>query len=196
MTGEGREWVLLAEAARRTGLSVDALRKRAQRNRIEAMKGNDGLVRIRVSAEELAALRPHSPTVQTTSGHEEQEASESSPLVDILREQLDRAQADADMARAAHATDRERWEARLDALRAEAETARKDATGERERAAEERQNLQTNISQLQTDLARTAEARTLASMEAERLRAQLANAEATLDAERKRGWLARLLGRR
>lgn len=39
---------LLTEAASRTGLSVDALRKRIRRGHLETVKGNDGLVRVRL----------------------------------------------------------------------------------------------------------------------------------------------------
>lgn len=43
---------------------------------------------------------------------------------------------------------------------------------------------------------KVAEARTLAALEAERLKGQAASLEQALEAERKRGWLGRLFGRR
>jgi hypothetical protein len=36
----------LTEAVERTGLTVDALRKRVKRGRLQTVKGNDGLVRV------------------------------------------------------------------------------------------------------------------------------------------------------
>lgn len=38
----------LTEAARLTGLTVDALRQRAKRGKLESVKGNDGLLRVRL----------------------------------------------------------------------------------------------------------------------------------------------------
>jgi hypothetical protein len=56
-----------------TGLTVDALRKRAARGKFEhipAKRSNDGLFRILLSDAEIATLRPHSPTadVQPSDG--------------------------------------------------------------------------------------------------------------------------------
>ena len=48
---------LLIEAAERTGLTVDALRKRIRRGKLEMVKGNDGLVRVRLTSAEMDALR-------------------------------------------------------------------------------------------------------------------------------------------
>ena len=48
---------LLTEAAERTGLTVDALRKRIRRGRLETVKGNDGLVRVRLTAADMDSLR-------------------------------------------------------------------------------------------------------------------------------------------
>ncbi len=47
----------LPEAARLTGLTVDALRKRASRSRLEQVKGNDGTVRVRLTTADLEAVR-------------------------------------------------------------------------------------------------------------------------------------------
>ena len=47
----------LAEAAEATGLSVDALRHRIRRGKLRAFRGNDGMVRLRLDAATLDALR-------------------------------------------------------------------------------------------------------------------------------------------
>lgn len=47
---EPDEWVTLAEASPRLGRTVDSLRKAVRRGQIEARKGNDGLVRVRLAA--------------------------------------------------------------------------------------------------------------------------------------------------
>ena len=46
----------LPEAAKLTGLTVDALRKRASRGKLEQIKGNDGVVRVRLTTADLAAI--------------------------------------------------------------------------------------------------------------------------------------------
>lgn len=53
----------LNEAADLTGLSVDALRQRIKRRKIQAHRGNDGLVlvRVRVDGEAVEALRTSRP---------------------------------------------------------------------------------------------------------------------------------------
>ena len=43
----------LNEAAELTGLTVDALRHRIQRRKLHAIRGNDGLVRVRLDAMEV-----------------------------------------------------------------------------------------------------------------------------------------------
>src|SRR5215210_2290097 len=48
---------LLTEAAERTGLTVDALRKRIRRGKLDTVKGNDGLVRVRLTSADMEALR-------------------------------------------------------------------------------------------------------------------------------------------
>lgn len=55
----------MPEAAKLTGLTVDALRKRASRGKLEQVKGNDGTVRVRLTTADLAAIgretSSHSP---------------------------------------------------------------------------------------------------------------------------------------
>jgi hypothetical protein len=50
-SGQDASWLLLSDAGRRLGLSRGALRKRIARGRIEARKGNDGLVRVLVTGD-------------------------------------------------------------------------------------------------------------------------------------------------
>lgn len=47
----------LAEASALTGLTVDALRQRIKRKRLESVRGNDGLVRVRLTTADLDAIR-------------------------------------------------------------------------------------------------------------------------------------------
>jgi hypothetical protein len=49
--GQDASWLLLSDAGRRLGLSRGALRKRIARGRLEARKGNDGLVRVLVTGD-------------------------------------------------------------------------------------------------------------------------------------------------
>ena len=48
MGDQSNQLYTLTEAARLTGLTVDALRQRAKRGRLESVKGNDGLLRVRL----------------------------------------------------------------------------------------------------------------------------------------------------
>src|SRR5215218_7363317 len=54
---------LLTEAAERTGLTVEAIRQRIKRGKLDAVKGNDGLLRFRLTTADLEAL-DRSPTGQ------------------------------------------------------------------------------------------------------------------------------------
>lgn len=47
----------LDEASGLTGLSIEALRKRVTRRKVQAVKGNDGRVRVRLDNEAIAALK-------------------------------------------------------------------------------------------------------------------------------------------
>ncbi len=173
----------LNEASEITGLSVDALRQRIKRHRLRGIRGNDGLVRIRLSTAEIEALASSRSTGRLDADMPSQLAIESSvikalqgeanahrELVQTLRDQLERAQADADIARTALAEARERWEERLDRLAAEMTEERRvrAAVEDAHRQAEEKH--------------RAAEAEAVAA------RDQLAQLRA-------RGWLARLLRR-
>ena len=129
----------LPEAARLTGLTVDALRKRASRGKLEQVRGNDGTVRVRLMTADLEAVQ------QELSGQgrsEDDQAGQvvrtvqTSPEVIGLREALttereavarerhraDRAEAQEAIARArSDQAEREREEARVRAAGAESE---------------------------------------------------------------------------
>jgi hypothetical protein len=49
--GQDATWLPLSQAGQRLGLSRGALRKRIARGRLEARRGNDGLVRVLVTGE-------------------------------------------------------------------------------------------------------------------------------------------------
>jgi hypothetical protein len=64
----------LNEAADQTGLTVDALRKRIKRGRLRSFRGNDGLVRVRLSEDEMEELRTDRPSSRPASPLEEESA--------------------------------------------------------------------------------------------------------------------------
>src|SRR4051812_24057023 len=122
---------LLTEAAVRTGLSVDALRKRIRRGSLETVKGNDGLVRVRLTTADVESLRlaegqpmpsPKDGNGQTIKALEAAAAA--------LHERAARAEAEA----AALRERTERAEARAGQAEAEREAARAEAARERDRA--------------------------------------------------------------
>ncbi len=104
----------LPEAAKLTGLTVDALRKRASRGKLEHVKGNDGTVRVRLTAADLDAIHremsSHSPDLSGLAELHERAARAEGEAA-VLRDSLSRVQQQAD-AIAATA------EARLEALNA------------------------------------------------------------------------------
>ena len=88
----------LNEAADLTGLSVDALRQRIKRRKIYAVRGNDGLVRVRLDGDVVEALKTGRPPSRPTSQPPSQLAGESLAIrgletaIDALRNQLERAE--------------------------------------------------------------------------------------------------------
>ncbi len=94
----------LNETSEITGLSADALRQRIKRHRLRGIRGNDGLVRIRLSTAEIEALASSRLTSRLDADVTSQLAIENSAikalhgeanahreLVQILRDQLERA---------------------------------------------------------------------------------------------------------
>jgi hypothetical protein len=90
----------LSEAADQTGLTVDALRKRIKRGRLRSFRGNDGLVRVRLSDADMEELKADGPSSRPVS-----QLDEETPVVralaahnETLREQLTKAEQRADRA--------------------------------------------------------------------------------------------------
>ena len=124
---------LLTEAAERTGLTVEAIRQRVKRGKLEAVKGNDGLLRVRLTTADLAGIDRSStgrvqPVMTGQATHDDQlnkalqDAAEARGEAAALRHRAERAEAEAvaERARATQA-EREREVARIAAAAAEAE---------------------------------------------------------------------------
>ncbi|MFC7478476.1 hypothetical protein ACFQS7_29420 [Dankookia sp. GCM10030260] len=124
---------LLTEAAERTGLTVEAIRQRVKRGKLEAVKGNDGLLRVRLTTADLAGIDRSptgrtAPTATSQEAHDDrlnkalQDAAEARGEAAALRQRAERAEAEvaAERARAAQA-EREREAARIAAAAAEGE---------------------------------------------------------------------------
>lgn len=105
---------LLTEAAERTGLTVEALRQRVKRGKLDAVKGNDGMLRVRLTTADLEAI-DRSSTSQSALGltgqpvnddrlmKALQDAAEARGEAIALRERAEMAEARADRAEAAAA---------------------------------------------------------------------------------------------
>jgi chromosome segregation ATPase len=132
----------LTEAAERTGLSVDALRKRIRRGRLETVKGNDGLVRVRLTAADMDGLRLGEG--QPTASHTDETGWTIKALqaeVAGLRERADKAEAQVGRVKVALAAERDRAtlaERERENARIAAATAEGEVRGLREALAEAR----------------------------------------------------------
>lgn len=148
----GDQTYTLTEAARLTGLSVDALRQRAKRGKLETVKGNDGLIRVRLTAADLNPARldnDQSPDSRPRDG--DQTPGMLQAALTSLQEELASARARAGQAEAVIAELRERLdriEQEREAIRQEREDARVkaaliegEARGLREALAESREAL-------------------------------------------------------
>jgi len=128
----------LTEAAAATGLTVEALRQRVKRRQIVATKGNDRHLRLRLTDDDIDRLRPGVPTGQQV-GQQVGQPDDPGVFkamaehVTTLREQLTRAQADADSARR------------------DVAGVRAEAADERRQAAVERARLATRIDALEAE---------------------------------------------
>ena len=121
---------LLTEAAERTGLTVEAIRQRVKRGRLEAVKGNDGLLRVRLTTADLESITNRSPTGQVPPTATSQ-AAEGDRLTKALqdeaaalRERAAKAEGESATLREQVESERERTEAERDAARAEREAAK------------------------------------------------------------------------
>jgi chromosome segregation ATPase len=118
---------LLTEAAERTGLTVDALRKRILKGKLERVKGNDGLVRVRLTTADMEALKLGEGQTKPSPSDENGQAIKALEAeATALRERAAKAEGES-------ATLRERMES--ERARADrAETERDAARDEREAA--------------------------------------------------------------
>ena len=141
---------LLAEAAERTGLSVDALRKRIKRGALEMVKGNDGLVRVRLTAADMDAVRLAG--VQPTPSQPESSTAIKvlEEAVGLLRDQLGRERAALESETASLRAWAEGAEERLQA-------ASRRLEEERSRAAAEAVELRTAGEEARLQAARAEE---------------------------------------
>ena len=111
----------LAEASKRTGLTVDALRKRIRRGLLDVVKGNDGLVRVRLPASDMAGqgLADGQP-MPSLSIDNSREIKALEDMVAAMRERAEKAEAARDKAQAEAAEQRsraDRAEGAVDGLR-------------------------------------------------------------------------------
>jgi multidrug resistance efflux pump len=151
---------LLTEAAERTGLTVEAIRQRIKRGRLEAVKGNDGLLRVRLTSADLESFANRSTTghpAPTATG----QASDDDRLANALQAAA-AAQGEAVALREAMGRERER-----------ADKAEGQAASERAKA---------DKAEAEREAARIATAR--AEGEAAALRGQVQAAEAARDGAR------------
>ena len=136
---------LLTEAAERTGLTVEALRQRIKRGKLDAVKGNDGMLRVRLTTADLEAIDRSStghvlPTAAGQPVNDDrllkalQEAAEARGEATALRERAEMAEARANRAEEAVATIPELRE-RAGRAEGEAAALRERVKAEQERAA-------------------------------------------------------------
>jgi septal ring factor EnvC (AmiA/AmiB activator) len=178
---------LLSEAAELTGSTVEAIRQRIRRRTLQAIKGNDGRVRVKLTGADIAALmaaRPSGQPYGQPSGHHDEDNSAIKALeayVNTLREDLARERAD-------HAVERERWREQLEQQRtdhqAERQALRNESNRFRAELDREREHGRELAGKLDT-------AHRAHGDEVARLRQEID----TLRTELARPWWRRLIGR-
>lgn len=171
------EWMTYAEAARRMGVSAEAVRHRARRLKWPVRRQDNTLnkpVTVEVPDDELTVRTPGRTGVQ------EQE-------VERLRADLARALERADEANAARLKAEGMAEGLREAVEV-AERSRKDAEARADREAEGRREAQTEAAQERTRATEWEEAAAQARAEAEA-------AQARLDAFQALPWWKRVLNR-
>jgi FtsZ-binding cell division protein ZapB len=154
MTGD--KLYLLTEAAELTGATVETIRQRIKRRKLQAVKGNDGRVRVRLTDADIATLKTSQPTSQLT-GQPVEDSSAIKALeahVQTLREQLEQQRADHQTERQALRDENNRLR---DGLSVERDHAR-DLAGRLDTAhrahGDEAARLRQEIAALRTELAR------------------------------------------
>jgi hypothetical protein len=80
----------LAEASEATGLTVEALRQRIKRGKLRGLKGNDGLLRVRLAQADIAELQGGRTTSQLVGQPTGQLVDQ--PVEALLRQQLQHAE--------------------------------------------------------------------------------------------------------
>jgi chromosome segregation ATPase len=91
---------LLTEAAEAASTTVETIRQRIKRGKIQAIKGNDGRVRVHLTEAEIEALRTGRPVDQPTGQSTSQPVENTSAInaleahVQTLREQIERMRTD------------------------------------------------------------------------------------------------------
>jgi chromosome segregation ATPase len=128
---------LLTEAAERTGLTVEAIRQRIKRGRLEAVKGNDGLLRVRLTTADLESIINRSPAGQVSptatgqAGEDDRLTKELQAEAAALRERVGRAEGESAILREQMESERDR----AGKAEAERDAARAEVAAERARAA-------------------------------------------------------------
>jgi hypothetical protein len=186
---------LLSEAAELTGSTVEAIRQRIRRRTLQAIKGNDGRVRVKLTGADIAALmaarpsgqpygQPYGQPSERPSGHHDEDSSAIKALeayVNALREDLARERAD-------HSAERERWREQLDQQRTDHQAERQALRNEniqlRDGLSAEREHGRDLAGKLDT-------AHRAHGDEAVRLRQEIV----ALRTELARPWWRRLIGR-
>lgn len=129
------------QAAAALGIQAEAVRARLRRGALRrGPRTNDGRPTVLLSQADITTIRGGLRTaVHPESGRDSSPDTDTKPgnaLLALLQGQLERAQADADIARAALVASREQWEGRLDRLGAELAEARKGQAEAQAKAAE------------------------------------------------------------
>src|SRR4051794_29852890 len=110
---------LLTEAAEAASTTVETIRQRIKRGKIQAIKGNDGRVRVRLTDADIEALKTGRPVDQPT-GQPVENTNVINALeahVQTLREQIERMRTD-------HAAEVQRLERQAAAADARADAER------------------------------------------------------------------------
>jgi hypothetical protein len=188
---------LLSEAAELTGSTVEAIRQRIRRRTIRAIKGNDGRVRVRLTEEDIAALKAARPSGQPSeqpSGRQD----EDSNAIKALRDHLNATREDLARERTEHAAERDRLlqdvaqaRAAVDRLTVEIDRGRAELDRERQHGRElagqldaAHQRHAEQVEQLRGELARANREHA----------AKLEELQKAVDLSR-RPWWRRLIGR-
>jgi hypothetical protein len=175
------QWLTYAAAGRLLGTSVEAARQRARRLGWRTQPGNDGRTLVLVPDQpdvHPVGQPPVHPYIAPSASPTEMEALRE--LATAMREQLAKAETQAERERQDRQAERERHAEESRAERERLEQARAALAVERER-------WEARLDSLANDLAEERKTRVLAALEEVRVRAEL-------ERLRSRPWWRRLLG--